>query len=223
MPSDNEPISGLLFGAIGGLAGLAAMRLYWTAAAALPGPDPRLRTSPKEPDVPMSEREVDEQQRRRRENLSALEEAPDHWDGDLDDETPRYQVPWSYGLVAGSAYGVLRGRVADGDAAGGLLLGAGLWALGDELIPVLFGLRNGRAVQPWKQHAHRLGAHLAYGAVTAAAVQGLYRMTEPPPTKRAAAAGALNTAWEGLKAYVQFKALKKSTGAGSSALGRLFG
>ncbi len=86
-----------------------------------------------------------------------------------------YLVHWGYGIDMGGTYAVLRGRKRHLDWAGGLAFGAALWALGDELAVPLLGLAEGPKAYPKRLHAETLGAHLVYGATTAAVSQLLER------------------------------------------------
>ncbi len=60
------------------------------------------------------------------------------------------------------------------DKTGGVVLGATLWGLGDELAMPLLGLTEGPTAYPRELHAHSLGAHLAYGTGCALGTQMLY-------------------------------------------------
>jgi hypothetical protein len=85
-------------------------------------------------------------------------------------------VHWGYGIDLGGAYGAFRGRKPKLDVLGGLVYGAGLWVLGDEIAVPLLGLAEGPKAYPKKIHAESLGAHLIYGAATAVATQLLRRI-----------------------------------------------
>lgn len=75
---------------------------------------------------------------------------------------------WGFGAASGAAYGVLAGSRRRPRPADGLLFGAAVWALGYVVLP-----QAGLYEQIWKYDvetlAKDLNAHLAYGAVTAAA------------------------------------------------------
>lgn len=86
-------------------------------------------------------------------------------------------VHWSYGILQGGLYGVSRGEVEYGDVVGGMVLGAGLWLLGDELAVPLLGLQDGPTASPPSTHLNRLALHLTYGVATAATTQLLKRIT----------------------------------------------
>lgn len=84
-------------------------------------------------------------------------------------------VHWGYGVAMGGAYGLVRSRRRGADIAAGMLFGAGLWALGDELAIPLLGLAEGPKAHPPLEHVQALGGHIAYGATAAAATQVLRR------------------------------------------------
>jgi hypothetical protein len=85
-------------------------------------------------------------------------------------------VHWGYGIDMGGMYGLIRGRKRKLDVLGGLVYGAALWAVGDELAVPLLGLAEGPKAYPTSMHAEVLGAHLAYGVATAAATQLVERV-----------------------------------------------
>lgn len=86
-----------------------------------------------------------------------------------------YLTHWGYGMLQGGVYGAMRAGAGFPDLRGGLLHASALWLLGDELLVPLFGLQPGPTATPPIGHINRLGAHLFYGAATAAATQLLYR------------------------------------------------
>jgi hypothetical protein len=85
-------------------------------------------------------------------------------------------VHWGYGMLQGGMYGAARATARGLDLGGGVVFGAGLWLVGDELVVPLLGLQGGPATVPPVQHINRLGAHLAYGAATAGTAQILRRL-----------------------------------------------
>lgn len=84
-------------------------------------------------------------------------------------------VHWGYGMLMGGLYGAIRdSRARLGfDVGAGLGWGATLWLLGDEVAVPVLGLAKGPTAQPASTHATALGAHLVYGAATAAANRAL--------------------------------------------------
>jgi hypothetical protein len=86
-------------------------------------------------------------------------------------------IHWIYGAAMGSLYGLARGRRPGLDVRGGALFGVGLWILGDELAVPALGLSDPPTEHPPRDHAAPLAGHVAYGLATAAAAQGLARLT----------------------------------------------
>lgn len=86
-----------------------------------------------------------------------------------------YLVHWAFSMLTSGIYGAIRGRADFPDVKGGLSLGVGLWLIGDELGTPLLGLAKGPTAYPPALHAHGLGAHVAYGIVSAGATQLLHR------------------------------------------------
>ena len=209
-----DPLKALVLGAIGGAAGTLAMRLYWSAATALTGSDPRALTSNDSPhalddiSVAGTHHQEDEGSTAAAGRL-AYEAATGEEPSDETKETLSYTVHWGYGLAMGGLYGLVRGRAEGADAAGGLVFGTALWLLGDELMVSLLGLAKGPTAFPPAQHAHRLGAHAAYGLTTAAVAQTLYAASTPRRTSR-------DLLWKGVKAYTKWKSAKTAANALSS-------
>ena len=186
----NGPLLGLLAGVAGASAGLYAMRLYWGSVA------PRVedagdRYAPRFPSASglglgRSLDEVSLVGRQHREDESstaaigriAFETATGREPSDETKPSLSYGVHWGYGLAMGGLYGLLRRRAGFPDLTGGLLYGAALWLLGDELAVPLLGLQAGPTSASPAQHVNRLGAHLVYGAGTAAATQSLLGMAD---------------------------------------------
>ena len=117
-----------------------------------------------------------------------------------------YGVHWGYGVATAGLYGAVRGPVGWPDASGGLLFGTALWVLGDEFAVPLLGLAKGPTAFPLEQHAHRFGAHVAFGLATAATTQGIYKLSRGETS-----IGHL--AWRALKGYARWKAIKASAKA----------
>jgi hypothetical protein len=87
-------------------------------------------------------------------------------------------VHWSYGIMQGGVYGLMRGDAHAPDLEGGLAFGTGLWLLGDELMVPMLGLQKGPTAYPPEQHLHRLLIHLVYGVTTAATTQMLQEIID---------------------------------------------
>lgn len=183
---DGEPNRwrGFVLGLAGSVAGLMAMDAYWKYVA------PQLT-----PEENGSEGGSSNGQSHALDNVSLVgkyyreEESSTEALGRLIYEsltgyTPRspeakevlsYLVHWGYGMFQGGMYGALRSQAEGLDLKGGMLYGAGLWLVGDEMAVPALGLQGGPTTVSGVQHLHRLGAHLAYGMGTATATQILHR------------------------------------------------
>ncbi len=73
---------------------------------------------------------------------------------------------YALGIVPGSLYGALRGRVAGVAAGRGLLYGATLFLVNDEILAPALGLASGPTAYPWQAHTRGLVSHLVLGAAT---------------------------------------------------------
>ena len=207
----NNTLKSALLGALGGAAGVFAMRLYWNVATTLRGEDPRLLTDDTPPDT-LDEVGLAGQQAREDESSTAAlgrlgfeavtGEAPD----DQEKAQLSTGVHWGYGLAMGALYGALRGRAETPDLLGGFAFGTALWILGDEVLVPLLGLSKGPTAHPPAQHAHRFGAHVAYGVAASATTQALQGVTEISPG---------SVAWKTAKTYAKWRAVK---GAGKLAV-----
>lgn len=179
---------GFLLGSIGGVAGIVAMRQYWTLASALAGGDPREKKV---------EKKGDETQPLDLDEVSLV--GKHHEDGESTTgavgrilysvatgkepksketrTTLSYLVHWVFTVLVSGVYGAIRGNVRWLDFKGGLALGVALWSLGDELAMPLLGLADGPTAYPIQLHAHGFGAHIAYGLATSIATQSLQNVT----------------------------------------------
>jgi len=188
MFNDHSPNrwKGFLIGAIGSVAGLMAMRLYWQLVA------PKLREKvdlggtnayPQDADL---------------DNISMVDRKPDSDEsatavvGNIAYQAVTHEEPseetssklsnlthWGYGILQGGLYGAA--RAANGadkglDLRGGAAHALGLWLLGDEVTVPMLGLQEGPTAVSPTDHLNRLGAHLAYGLATAATTQILNRV-----------------------------------------------
>jgi len=86
-----------------------------------------------------------------------------------------YLVHYGYGSLQGGLFGALNEGGRFGTVPAGAAYGAGMWLFGDEGVVSLLGLADGPGKYPLSQHLHRLGAHLAYGLVTAMVTTALRR------------------------------------------------
>jgi hypothetical protein len=180
----NERVDGLLRGAVGSLAGLAAMGLFFKAAAALNGGSngQERAEGPIESHDELDDISIAGQQSREDEPATdtigrlAYEAVEGHEPSDETRQKLGQAVHWGYGVLLGGLYGALRTDATTPDLVGGLGYGAAAWALGDELMVPLLGLAEGPTAHSWSEHATALGAHLVYGAATSSATQALKRV-----------------------------------------------
>lgn len=180
---------GFVVGILGSVAGLLAMRYYWNNVA------PMLKDK-------ANSQSGNKQQQQQANSLQELDSIAIFGKQYKDDESATaalgrmlysrlngqepqseetktalsYLVHWGYGMYQGGNYGAWRSDAGFPDLRGGLIWGAGLWLVGDELMVPLLGLQQGPGAVPPVQHANRLGAHLAYGLATAATTQLLRKM-----------------------------------------------
>lgn len=181
-----EESAGLLRGAVGSLAGLAAMGLFFRAAQALSGDDGQSGDA-SSPDLIERQDALDDVSlvgEQSREGEPATESVGrigyEAVSGHEPDEETRQRlgqaVHWGYGILLGGVYGALRTDAEGADLVGGLGYGTVAWVLGDEIMVPLLGLSEGPTAHGWPDHAKALGAHLVYGAATSTATQALKRV-----------------------------------------------
>jgi hypothetical protein len=72
-------------------------------------------------------------------------------------------ISWTYGTMWGAAYALMTRRNRTIPFLGGLVLGTGLWAIGDEILVPALDLAPGPRRFPGTTHLKALGCHLAYG------------------------------------------------------------
>lgn len=203
---EREHLDGMLRGAIGSVAGLAMMGLYFRAAQAISNGSDRSGEEAGEQAGEQGREQGGEQGgdgrggdpverhealddisvvgQQSREDEPATESvgriAYETVTGDEPEEDTRQKlgqaVHWGYGILMGGVYGALRPEADAPDLAAGLGYGTALWVLGDELMVPLLGLSEGPTAHSIPDHAMALGAHLAYGATTATATQALRRV-----------------------------------------------
>lgn len=82
---------------------------------------------------------------------------------------------YALGIVPGALYGTLRRRAGGVGAGRGLLYGAGLFLVNDEILAPALGLASRPAAYPWQAHARGLVSHLVLGAVTDTVLEVLDR------------------------------------------------
>jgi hypothetical protein len=83
-------------------------------------------------------------------------------------------VHWAYGMAWGAGYALITRRFGSIPLLSGVVLGTGLWAIGDEILVPALGLAPKAGEFPVTTHAKALGGHLAYGA----GVDATYRLLE---------------------------------------------
>jgi hypothetical protein len=84
-------------------------------------------------------------------------------------------VHYIAGTLCGAAYGVAASRIPRLGLLGGMLYGAAIWLLLDEIGLRLLKVSPSAEKVPTSQHLQALGAHLIYGAVTALATRLVVR------------------------------------------------
>lgn len=182
---DPDRWRGFVFGLLGSVAGLMAMDAYWKYVASQLTPEEGSSKAQNGNDQSHSLDNISLVGKYYREEESSTEALGRLIYESLTGYTPRapetkevlsYLVHWGYGMFQGGMYGALRSRARGLDPKGGLLYGAGLWLLGDEVAVPALGLQGGPTTVSNVQHLHRLGAHLAYGLGTATATQLLHRL-----------------------------------------------
>lgn len=187
MDSGEERFEGFLRGAIGSLAGLAAMGLFFRATQAFSRGSANGQSDGGSEDFIERQEAMDDismvgQQAREDEAATeavgriGYETVTGH---DPDAETRQrlgQAVHWGYGVLLGGLYGALRDEADAPDLVGGLGYGTAAWVLGDELMVPLLGLSEGPTAHGWTDHAKALGAHLVYGAATSSATHALKRV-----------------------------------------------
>jgi hypothetical protein len=171
---------GFIIGTASSAAGIMAMNYYWQAAKALSGKDPRTEVAEDGPHQFDSISLVGNHHQKDESSTMAMGrviytvlsgKSPNS------DETKNLLsnvVHWGYGMSQGGLYGAVRAGKPFPDITGGLAFGTGLWAFGDELAVSALGFADGPTKFPFSQHAHRWGAHLTYGLVTALLTRMLY-------------------------------------------------
>lgn len=84
-------------------------------------------------------------------------------------------LQWGVSIGAGALYAVLRPRLRNAGAGGGVAFGAALSLLVDEGLIPLLGLAPAPGAFPWQTHARGIIAHLIFGRVTDATLDLLER------------------------------------------------
>ena len=82
-------------------------------------------------------------------------------------------IHWALGIGTAAAYGAARQLWPKAAAGGGLLFGAAVWLVTDEIAVTALGLTPPPQDFPWQTHARALAGHLVYGGATEAALRGI--------------------------------------------------
>ena len=181
----DDRLEGILRGAVGSVAGLAAMGLFFKAAQALSGDEDQ--SNGHAPDLIERQEALDDisvvgDQAEDDENATeavgriGFEAVAGHDPDERMKARLGQVVHWGYGIMLGGVYGALRDDADAPDLVGGLGYGTAAWIVGDEIMVPMLGLAEGPTAHGWKTHAKALGAHLVYGAATAGATQALKRV-----------------------------------------------
>ncbi len=176
---------GFVLGALGGVAGVVAMRYYWKAISALSGGDPRTQSQGAPATDALDSISLIGKHHQAGESSTAAVgriayqtitgKEPESQETKT---TLSYIVHWVLSMFMGGVYGAIRGRADVPDLRGGLTLGIGLWFFGDELAMPLLGLTKGPTAYPLALHAHAFGAHIPYGLATSATAQVPHRSSD---------------------------------------------
>jgi hypothetical protein len=175
---------GFVLGAVGGIAGVLAMRSYWKAVTVLVGDDPRKQSDKGPPHTLDSISLIGQHHEAGESTTAAVGRIAYQAIAGKPPESQETRtllselVHWLLSLVMGGVYGAIRRRADLPDVPGGLALGVGLWFFGDEVAMPLLGLANGPTAYPPTLHAYALGAHIPYGLATSATTQLLQQIVE---------------------------------------------
>jgi hypothetical protein len=163
-------------GLIAGAVGLAAMEL----AGRLLRPLVKAR-APRPTDVFLTERSISPLGPRHERGEDATAALARHAYQKLAGRTPpaatKRRLSWAvhigYGLLVAALYVAARGGRPRHPVRDGLVFGAGLWLVGDELAVPLLGLADKPTAYHPTQHLQALARHLGFGVATAEATRFL--------------------------------------------------
>jgi hypothetical protein len=141
----------LLFGAVAGALGTLAMAPAMSAIEKLQSPSDKRR----EDEAHDEENAPTKAAREIAKPLGVRFENP---------EAAGQVVHYAYGTMWGIAYALIARRFGSIPLLSGIVLGVGLWAIGDELLVPALRLAPKATEFPATTHAKALGGHLAYGA-----------------------------------------------------------
>jgi hypothetical protein len=175
----HDTLRGLRHGAIAGAVGLVAMQLAQRSTRRFVKELP-----PKPTDVFLSERTMSPlgpQHRPGEGPTDALGRiAYERVVGKPPSARVKKALSWGvhigYGLLAASLFGAVRAGHHRRAFRDGLVFGAALWLVGDELVVPLLGLQDKPTAYHPTRHAQSLVGHLGFGAATAETVRLLEGM-----------------------------------------------
>lgn len=160
------PFRAALAGAVAGTAASAMMDVYWWAMQGVPGARP-------------------EQQPRPGDHTPGHEPATQNmadafWRAVTGSEVPRDKkavagvaAHYAFGAACGALWGVYAAMRRRSALPEGVLYGVAIWLLGDEIAFRAAKMSPEAEKVPLSEHAQALGAHLVYGAGTAAITERL--------------------------------------------------
>jgi len=160
------PLRAALAGMLAGTAASAMMDVYWWAMQGVPGARP-------------------EQQPRPGDHTTGREPATQKiadvvWRSVTGSEVPRDKkavagvaAHYVFGAVCGALWGVYSSLRRRSALLEGMLYGAAIWLFGDEMALRMAKVSPEADKVPLTEHARALGAHLVYGAGTAAITERL--------------------------------------------------
>lgn len=159
-----DPLRGAIAGAVGGFAGAYAMerfQLWWEELEARARP-PRRAHALREPAA-----------NERADGPATVKVAERISERVLDTPLPEERTPkagqavhYGFGMLSGAGYGFIGELLPPVRAANGLLFGAALWWVADNVAIPAQGLGASPERTPPSRQASALAAHLVYGVVT---------------------------------------------------------
>ena len=156
----------LLFGAVSGALGTLAMAPAMSAIEKLQSPRDRRR----EHEADYEENAPTKAAREVARPLGVRLENP---------EAAGQVVHWAYGTLWGVGYALVARRFGGIPLLSGIVLGVGLWAIGDELLVPALRLAPKATEFPATTHLKAFGGHVAYGAGLDAAFRLLGTAARP--------------------------------------------
>jgi uncharacterized membrane protein YagU involved in acid resistance len=167
-----SPLGAFCGGVVAGLAGSLAQNLYfaWTRKLA-----PDASTGAFEPVEPEQRHEPPTQTVARRFKEHLVHAGPL-----ARPERAGQVVHLAFGSAWGGVYGLVAGTLPSAAGLrGGLVFGASVWLLSDDVLLPAFGLAAWPHHYPVKNHLYALAAHAVYGTAVAGVFEGLRRASLP--------------------------------------------